>query len=119
VVTVHVPLDPPTHHLISAKEFAQMKPTALFINTCRGPVVDEAALIDALRRKVIFGAGLDVVETEPIAMDNPLLGMDNVIITPHQATRAIESSDNARNFVVENIHRLARGEPIQSIVPPA
>jgi phosphoglycerate dehydrogenase-like enzyme len=119
IVTVHVPLDPPTHHLVSGKELALMKPTAILINTCRGPVVDEAALIDALRRKVIFGAGLDVVEVEPIGMDNPLLKMDNVIITPHQATRAIESSDNAKSFVVENIIRAARGEPIQSIVEPA
>jgi D-3-phosphoglycerate dehydrogenase len=119
IVTVHVPLDPPTHHLISERELSLMKPTAILINTCRGPVVDEEALIRALKGKKIFGAGLDVVEQEPIRMDNPLLGLDNVILTPHQATRAIESSDNAKKFVVENIARLARGEPIQSVVEPS
>jgi phosphoglycerate dehydrogenase-like enzyme len=119
IVTVHVPLDPPTHNLISERELSLMKPTAILINTCRGPVVDEAALIRALREKKIFGAGLDVVEQEPIRMDNPLLALDNVILTPHQATRAIESSDNAKKFVVENIARLARGEPLQSVVEPS
>jgi phosphoglycerate dehydrogenase-like enzyme len=118
IVTVHVPLDPPTRHLISEKELALMKPTSILINTCRGPVVDEAALIRALQKKVIFGAGLDVVEEEPIRLDNPLLKLENVIITPHQATRAIESSNNAKAFVVENIVRVARGEKPQSVVEP-
>ena len=118
IVSLHVPLDPPTHHMMSDKEFAMMKPTAILINTCRGPVVDEAALIRALQKKTIFGAGIDVTEIEPIKMDNPLLKMDNVIITPHQATRAVESIINAKHFVVENISRLARGEQIESIVDP-
>ena len=118
VVSLHVPLDPPTRHMISTRELALMKPTALLINTCRGPVVDERALVQALADKVIFGAGLDVVETEPIRADNPLLAMDNVILTPHQATRAIESAINAKSFVVENISRLARGEEIESVVEP-
>jgi glyoxylate reductase/D-3-phosphoglycerate dehydrogenase len=118
VVTVHVPLDRSTRHLMSEREFAQMKRTALYINTCRGPVTDEAALINALKHKKIFAAGLDVVEEEPIRMDNPLLQFDNVILTPHQATRAIESSDNAKRFVVENITRVARGEKPQWVVEP-
>jgi phosphoglycerate dehydrogenase-like enzyme len=118
VVTVHVPLDRTTHHLISEREFALMKPAALYINTCRGPVTDEAALINALKHKRIFAAGLDVVEEEPIRTDNPLLNFDNVIVTPHQATRAIESSDNAKRFVVENISRVARGEKPQWVVEP-
>lgn len=118
IVSLHVPLDPPTHHMISDKDLALMKRNAVLINTCRGPVVDEEALIRALRNKVIFGAGLDVVETEPIKPDNPLLRMDNVIITPHVATRAIESTINATNFIVENISRLVRGEALQSVVAP-
>jgi len=118
IVSLHVPLDPPTHHMVSERELQMMKRTAVLINTCRGPVVDEAALIRALGDKVIFGAGLDVTEVEPIEMGNPLLGMDNVILTPHQATRAIESVMNAKKFVVENISRLARGEPVESIVDP-
>jgi D-3-phosphoglycerate dehydrogenase len=104
--------------MISGRELRLMKPTAILVNTCRGPVVDEAALIRALQDKVIFGAALDVTEIEPIRMDNPLLRMDNVILTPHQATRAIESIVNARNFVVENISRLALGEEVQSVVAP-
>jgi len=118
VVTLHVPLEPNTRHMMSDKEFAMMKRTAILINTCRGPVVDEAALARALEKKTIYGAAIDVTEVEPIPMDSPLLKLNNIIITPHLATRAIESTINAKNFVVENITRLARGEQIQSIVDP-
>jgi len=118
IVSLHVPLDPPTFHMVSERELGMMKKTAVLINTCRGPVVDETALIRALQGRVIFGAGLDVTEVEPIALSNPLIGMENVIITPHQATRAIESTINAKNFVVENISRLARGEVLESVVDP-
>ena len=118
VVSLHVPLERTTRHMMSDREFALMKPTALLINTSRGPVVDEEALIRALRAKKIFGAGLDVVETEPIKPDNPLIGIENVILTPHQATRAQESILNANDFIVENIMRAARGEEIQSVVEP-
>ena len=76
-------LDTSTRHLIGARQFAQMKPTAHFINVARGPVVDESALIEALRAGRIAGAGLDVFEQEPVAADNPLLAMDNVILAPH------------------------------------
>lgn len=119
VVSLNVPLESDTRHMLSDRELALMKPTAIVINTARGPVVDEAALVRALKGGVIFGAGLDVVEHEPIAMDNPLLGMDNVIITPHQATRAMESEQNIYRFVVENIGRLARGEPLLAVVAVA
>ncbi len=118
VVTLHVPLERTTRHMISDMQLGLMKPTALLINTCRGPVVDEAALLKALRIGKIFGAGLDVVEVEPMPKDNPLTDIPNVIITPHLATRAIESTINGKNFVVENISRLARGERIESVVPP-
>ena len=82
VVTIPL-LNEETRHLVGAREFAQMKPTAYFINVSRGPVVDEPALIDALRAGRITGAALDVFEQEPVDPANPLLAMDNVIVTPH------------------------------------
>ena len=82
VVTIPL-LNEETRHLMGAREFAQMKPTAYFINVSRGPMVDERALIDALSTRRIAGAALDVFEQEPVARDNPLLAMDNVIVTPH------------------------------------
>lgn len=84
-VSVHTPLAPATRHLLNAAAFARMKPTAVVINTARGPVIDEAALIEALRERRIAGAGLDVLETEPPPPSHPLLAMDNVIVTPHTA----------------------------------
>jgi len=118
VITLHVPHDRVTEHMMSYREFEMMKPTAILINTCRGPVVDENALIRALESKEIFGAGLDVTEIEPIEADNPLLTMDNVIITPHLATRAIESDWNAAQFTMDNAGRLVRGEDPEWIVKP-
>ncbi len=85
-VSLHVPLNKETRHLISGPQFALMKPDAILINTCRGPVVDEAALITALQNKRILAAGLDVTEVEPVASDNPLLKMENVVISPHMAS---------------------------------
>ena len=85
-VSVHAPLGQETFHLIGENEFRQMKPTAYLINTARGPVVDEKALIRALQDQRIAGAGLDVFEKEPIDSDNPLLSMKNVVVTPHSAS---------------------------------
>ena len=99
-----------TRYLISDREFGMMKPTAVLINTCRGPVVDEAALTRALRAGVIKAAGLDVTETEPTPTDNPLLDLDNVVITPHLASMAIESTIDSVKFGVQNAARAARGE---------
>ena len=118
VVTLHVPLERTTHHMISARELTLMKKTAFLVNTCRGPVVDEAALIDALRSGEIAGAGLDVLEDEPTPHDNPLLDMANAIVTPHTAWKAIESMLVGSQFAIENVSRLARGEEPTSIVPP-
>lgn len=72
-----------TRHLITAADLESMKPTAFFINTSRGPIVDEEALVDVLRRKHIAGAGLDVFDVEPLPLDHPLRRLDNVTITPH------------------------------------
>lgn len=118
IVTLHVPLDRVTRHMISDRELSLMKETAILINTCRGPVVDEAALIRALDSKKIFAGGLDVTEIEPVEMDNPLLKMSNVVVTPHLATRAIESEYNAAKYAITNVARLARGERPEWIVPP-
>jgi len=119
VVSLSVPLEASTRHILSTQEFSLMKQGAILVNTSRGPVVDEEALVSALVSGHVFGAGLDVIEKEPIATDNPLLKLPNVIITPHQATRSLETEQNIRLFVVQNILRLARGEPIQSVVAPA
>lgn len=91
-VSVHTPLSRATHHLIGYEQFSRMKPSALFINTGRGPVVDEPGLIRALQEGKLAGAGLDVQEKEPPDADNPLLTMENVILTPHVAS----ASDKAR-----------------------
>ncbi len=118
IITLHVPLDRITRHMISDRELGLMKDTAVLINTCRGPVVDEAALINALGSKQIFAAGLDVTEIEPVEMGNPLLNMPNVVLTPHLATRAIESEYNAAEYAITNVSRLAKGERPEWIVPP-
>ncbi|RYD04773.1 hypothetical protein N752_12675 [Desulforamulus aquiferis] len=81
-ISVHSPLTPETEHMISTKEFAMMKKSAFIINTGRGPVIDEEALKQALGEGLIAGAGLDVLEIEPPAAENPLLKMDNVVINP-------------------------------------
>ena len=118
LITLHVPLDRSTHHMISTRELELMKPTAILINACRGPVVDEAALTVALRSGQIFGAGLDVTEQEPTPTDNPLLTMDNVVVTPHLASLSEESGIRSTDFAMANVSRLARGEGLESIVHP-
>ncbi len=85
VVSIHVPLTANTHHLVGEREFSWMKPQAFLINTSRGPIVNEPALIEALRNEKVAGAGLDVFSKEPIPEDSPLLGLKNVILTPHSA----------------------------------
>ncbi|MCH8911522.1 MAG: lactate dehydrogenase [Chloroflexi bacterium] len=118
IVTLHVPLDRSTRHMISDRELGLMKSTAVLINTCRGPVVDENALIRGLEAKEIFGAGLDVTEIEPIEADNPLPTMANVVVTPHLASRALESELNAARFTIENAGRVVRGETPDWLVRP-
>jgi D-3-phosphoglycerate dehydrogenase len=90
IVSVHAFLNKDTRGMLNAQRFAQMKPGSYLINTSRGPVVDEAALIDALRSGHLGGAGLDVFEQEPVAADNPLLSMGNVILAPHLASYSVE-----------------------------
>jgi D-3-phosphoglycerate dehydrogenase len=112
-VSLHPVLTPETFHLINAARLAQMKPTAYLINTSRGSVIDEPALIDALRNHHIAGAGLDVFETEPPELGNPLLQLDNVIGTPHGLGHADESLLRCAAMTEENVLAL-----IDSRLPP-
>jgi glyoxylate reductase/D-3-phosphoglycerate dehydrogenase len=118
IITLHVPLNRQTKGMISDREFGLMKPTVVLINACRGPVVDEAALIRALKTQKIRGAGLDVLEEEPTPANNPLLDMDNVVVTPHLAALAQESFDKSRAFAVQNAARVASGDTPESVVDP-
>ena len=115
-ISVHTPLNKETWHLIGEKEFEQMKTTAYFINTARGPVVDEPALIKALREKRIAGAGLDVFEKEPVDADNPLLEMDNVVVTPHCAGYSDASFKRLRTSVGQEAARVLRGRWPKNVV---
>ncbi|HJT75733.1 MAG TPA: phosphoglycerate dehydrogenase [Gemmataceae bacterium] len=119
-LTVHVPLTPESRHFINRDTLARMKPTAFLINTARGPLVNEADLAAALRAKRLAGAALDVFETEPVAADNPLLRLDNVLLTPHAAGVDLQSRDDMALSAAQAIIKLSRGEwPAEQIVNPA
>jgi len=109
VLSVHVFLSPETHHLLDAGRLALMRPTAWIVNTSRGKVVDEAALVAALREERIGGAALDVMEREPLDPDNPLLGLANVIVTPHVAGYSAEGSRQLRERAAEIALQVALG----------
>jgi len=118
-VSLHLPAIPTTRHLINAAMLARMKPTAFLINTARGSVVDEKALFDALVNRRIAGAGLDVFEQEPPAADNPLLQLDNVVLTPHAAGTDYRARDDMAHSAAEAIVALYRGEwPAEKVVNP-
>lgn len=90
-ISIHMPYSPDTHHFVDAKRLAQMKPTSVIVNTARGNIIDEDALFDALKAKKIRGAGLDVFGQEPLPTSSPLLGLDNIIMTPHVSSQTVES----------------------------
>jgi D-3-phosphoglycerate dehydrogenase / 2-oxoglutarate reductase len=110
IVSLHTPLTPETRGLINAAAFARMKRGAILVNTSRGPVVDEPALIDALRSGRLAGAGLDVLATEPPARDNPLFAMQNVVLTPHSSSTTVEALEDLGRKVNMQIVQMLRGE---------
>ncbi len=114
-VSLHVPLTAETRHLIGAAELAMMKPTAVLINTARGPVVDEAALADALERRVIWAAGLDVFETEP-KVNERLLTLPNAVVAPHIASASVATRRRMSVMAVENAVAALRGERPANLV---
>jgi len=115
-LAVNCPLTEQTRKLVGAKQFALMKPTAFFINTARGPIVDEAALHDALSNRRIAGAGIDVFEVEPTPVDNPLLKLDNIIVTPHHICLTDECINTIAASVFNACRELAYGRVPRNVV---
>jgi phosphoglycerate dehydrogenase-like enzyme len=110
IVSLHVPLTPQTEGMINAATLAKMKPGAILINTARGAIVDEAALVEALRSGQLAAAGLDVFAEEPVAPDNPLLRLDNVLLTPHVSWYTADTMERYLSAAVENCRRLHDGK---------
>lgn len=116
IVSLHVPLTDDTHGLLGEAALAGMKPSAVLVNTARGAIVDEGALVGALRDGRLAAAGLDVFAAEPVSPDNPLLGLDNVVLTPHVTWYTV---DTMRRYLVEavaNCRRLRDGRPLAHVV---
>src|SRR5947209_7926573 len=116
-ITIHVVLSARSRGLVGAKEFALMKPTAYLINTSRGPIVDETAMLAALREHKIAGAGLDVFEVEPLPLDHPLRKMDNVVLTPHLGYVATQNYRSYLGGVVDDIRAFLDGKPTRVMAP--
>jgi phosphoglycerate dehydrogenase-like enzyme len=115
VVTIHMPLSDRSRGLIQADDLAAMKPTAYLINTSRGPIVDEAALIDTVRERRIAGAGLDVYDVEPLPADHPLRSLDNTLLLPHLGYVTTDGYRTWFGQVVENILAWSAGTPIRTL----
>jgi phosphoglycerate dehydrogenase-like enzyme len=118
IVTIHLVLSARTRHLIGEhligeQELRRMKPTAYLVNTSRGPIVDEPALIRALRQKAIAGAGLDVFDDEPLPLDHPLRQLENTVITPHLGYVTLETYRIFYGHAVEDIQAFLRGNPVR------
>jgi len=117
IISLHVPLNDSTHHLLGKQELAVMKKSAIIVNTSRGPVIDEKAMTEALSKGELFGAGLDVFDEEPTPPDNPLLKLNNVVLTAHLAGPTWESNITRLRNGFDNVQRVARGEPALWVVP--
>ncbi len=116
IVSLHLPLTDDTRGLLGCAALAGMKPGAVLVNTSRGAIVDEGALVDALREGRLAAAGLDVFEVEPVSPDNPLLSLDNVVLTPHVTWYTV---DTMRRYLVEavaNCRRLRDGKQLAHVV---
>ncbi|HUO10451.1 MAG TPA: D-glycerate dehydrogenase [Phycisphaerae bacterium] len=116
-VSIHVPLVPETRHFISRRELALMKPTAVLVNTARGPVVDEAALVEALREKCIFAAGLDVYEREPV-VEEGLFALENVVLLPHIGSATVGTREAMAELSARNLVAMLSGRSPASPVNP-
>ncbi|MBS1880542.1 MAG: C-terminal binding protein [Actinobacteria bacterium] len=120
-VSIHTPLTPETRHLLGVAELARMKPTACLINVARGGVVDQEAMVAALREGRLGGAGVDVFELEPLPLDDPLLALDNVILTPHAAHHSLESMNELRARAIADVAAVLAGEqphfPVNAVAP--
>lgn len=110
------PLTPETHHLFSTEEFKRMKSTAFLVNVTRGGIVDEDALVEALKSGEIAGAALDVCETEPLPEDSPLWDAPNLLLTPHRAGASQHRQRRLFEFFVQNLERYLKGEPVRNVV---
>ena len=117
-VSLHVNLSPQTRHLINAETLAWMRPTAVLVNTSRGPVIDQIALADALDRRTIFAAALDVTDPEPIPMDDRLVGRDDCLIVPHIASASRATRGKMAEMAAANLLAGVRGETLPTEVPP-
>ena len=115
VVSLHCPLTPTTHHLVNAERLALMKPTAILINTARGPIIDEQALADALNSTKIYAAGIDVLCEEPPRQGSPLLSARNCFVTPHIAWATLEARTRLLKICEENLRAFVEGSP-QNVV---
>lgn len=115
VVSLHCPLTDSTRHMINAETLAKMKPTAILINTGRGPLVDEAALADALNKGKLKSAGVDVLSSEPPSIDNPLLYARNCYVTPHLGWATVEARQRLMEIAVENVARFIEGKPVNVV----
>ena len=119
-MSMHAPHNTETQHMLSTPHFARMKRSAIFINTARGPTVNELALIEALERGQIAAAGLDVLECEPPDPSNPLLRMQNVIVTPHCASATTRARPTSRRRTAREVAMVLRGRwPLSCVNPTA
>ena len=109
-ISVHAPLLPETKGLVNKDAFKKMKDTAIIVNTARGPLINEKDLIEALDKNIIGGAGLDVVETEPLPENSPLIGRDNVILAPHTAFYSVEALEELQTKAASDVARVLNGE---------
>jgi glyoxylate reductase len=116
-VSIHTNLTPETRHLFGAEAFRQMKPTAVVVNTSRGPVIDESALADALEAGEIFGAGLDVFEREP-EVEARLLGLENVVVIPHLGSATVDTRNAMGDVVVDNLFAAFDGARPPTLLNP-
>jgi phosphoglycerate dehydrogenase-like enzyme len=117
IITIHMPLTPATRGLVGRADLRRMKPASYLINTSRGPIVDEAALVDALRDKAIAGAGLDVYDVEPLPIDHPLRSMANTLLLPHIGYVTTDSYEVFYREAVEDILAFSAGEPVRQLNP--